>query len=82
MDTDPRAHGNNPTLPTSPRRTHLRAHRHQSKSDVTERPHHSHPVNQAIKIATSTRLAPKEIGGRLTVSRGIVQHTSLCDFLV
>ena len=59
MDTDPHAHSNNPTLPRSPRRTHLRAHRHQSKSDVAERPHHSHPVNQAIKIATSTRLAPR-----------------------
>ena len=56
MDTDPRAHGNNPTRPRSPHRTRLRAHRHQSKSGVAERPHHSHPNNQAIKIATVTRL--------------------------
>jgi hypothetical protein len=71
METDPRAHGTNPTLPGPPRPTDLRAHRHGGRAG---RPHHSHTHDRAIKIATNTLLAPADGGwGGLPIpAQGVV----------
>jgi len=63
MATDPRAHGNNPTLPRSPHRTLLRALRHHSKTASPSGPTILILRTQRSRSSARTRLAPMERAG-------------------